>query len=377
MSRSLEYRFLMAIIWRITSDSARELRDSRLATDFMTLDIDGINPNLVMRWTELRSVLQHLDHNVGQVYDNEDSVKKALFDAGGGFGISWMLAAGVLEQLQSQEAPDKTGDYVLPERLPPGVAEKLGVYVYVLLDPRDRSIFYVGKGVSDRVYSHIWSAMGKAQPIESSPEIESAAVKSAKNQRIYDIYHSGAQVEHFILRHQIAPEATSDQSAFAIEQTLIDALRLLDAPGMDAVLANIAGGHTATQWGVIPLTELILRYAAAPAPEIDLPFVVLVVNFARKPNVSAEEIYEESRGWWKAGPRARNTVDIPIFIIAADIVRAVHRASSWEQGEEGKWRFTGPVDRDLESRYVGTSLAELKKGRSNGKWNMHGWHPYI
>jgi len=36
----------------------------------------------------------------------------------------------------------------------PGVAEKLGWYVYALRDPRTRKIFYVGKGSSERVYAH-------------------------------------------------------------------------------------------------------------------------------------------------------------------------------------------------------------------------------
>jgi hypothetical protein len=39
--------------------------------------------------------------------------------------------------------------------LVPGVAEKLGYYVYALRDPtRSGAIFYVGKGQGDRVYQH-------------------------------------------------------------------------------------------------------------------------------------------------------------------------------------------------------------------------------
>jgi hypothetical protein len=39
--------------------------------------------------------------------------------------------------------------------LVPGVAEKLGYYVYPLRDPtRTGAIFYVGKGQGDRVYQH-------------------------------------------------------------------------------------------------------------------------------------------------------------------------------------------------------------------------------
>ena len=34
------------------------------------------------------------------------------------------------------------------------VKEALKYYVYALVDPRDKRIFYVGKGIGDRVYQH-------------------------------------------------------------------------------------------------------------------------------------------------------------------------------------------------------------------------------
>jgi hypothetical protein len=40
----------------------------------------------------------------------------------------------------------------------PGVAEKLRFYVDALVDPRDRRIFYGGKGKGDRVYQHARNA---------------------------------------------------------------------------------------------------------------------------------------------------------------------------------------------------------------------------
>ena len=40
-------------------------------------------------------------------------------------------------------------------RIPPAVARKLGHYVYLYVDPRDRSIFYVGKAVRGRALVHL------------------------------------------------------------------------------------------------------------------------------------------------------------------------------------------------------------------------------
>lgn len=37
------------------------------------------------------------------------------------------------------------------DRLPPGVTEKLGYYVYLYIDPRDGHPFYAGKGKGHRV----------------------------------------------------------------------------------------------------------------------------------------------------------------------------------------------------------------------------------
>ena len=40
------------------------------------------------------------------------------------------------------------------------IIEKLAYYVYCLIDPRDGNIFYVGKGVGNRVFHH---ALGSLQ----------------------------------------------------------------------------------------------------------------------------------------------------------------------------------------------------------------------
>ena len=34
------------------------------------------------------------------------------------------------------------------------IQEKLGWYVYCLRDPRDKKIFYIGKGKGNRVFAH-------------------------------------------------------------------------------------------------------------------------------------------------------------------------------------------------------------------------------
>jgi uncharacterized protein len=40
----------------------------------------------------------------------------------------------------------------------PGVVEKLGYYVYLLVDPQTDRVFYVGKGTGGRCFSHVREA---------------------------------------------------------------------------------------------------------------------------------------------------------------------------------------------------------------------------
>ncbi len=88
------------------------------------------------------------------------------------------------------------------------VREKIGYYVYVLKNPLNSSIFYIGKGVGNRIFEHISDAL-------SNPTI------SDKLEMIRNIYNSNSQVEHYILRHGL----TSEQ-ALEIESACIDLLGL-------------------------------------------------------------------------------------------------------------------------------------------------------
>jgi len=67
--------------------------------------------------------------------------------------------------------------------------EKIKYYVYILIDPRNGEIFYVGKGKGNRINDHI-----KGFFIEKKKETE-------KNRKIEEIIKSGNKVKQIVIKH--------------------------------------------------------------------------------------------------------------------------------------------------------------------------------
>lgn len=266
----------------------------------------------------------------------------------------------------------------LPEPMPLEARTALGTYVYALRDPRTKAVFYVGKGTGDRIYHHVWDALGQQKRIDPADRTGAAddeATTAGKRAYIRVLYDAGELPEHWVLRHDISGHADPHAEAYAIEQVAIDLAALAGQP-----LINIAGGHVDTQHGLHRVEELILRYAAPLAPSLPQPCAVVLVNAAADPDATREEIYTYSRSSWRAGVEARSIPNLPVFVMANDLIRAVDRVTGWELSEESTpgdrlWRYTGTPDPGLEAVYVGTSLRELRAAR--GRWRQHGWHPYL
>ena len=101
------------------------------------------------------------------------------------------------------------------EAFPAGVAEQLGWYVYLYRDPRDGTIFYVGKGQGNRVFSHL----------NEQSETE-------KVRRIAEIRTDEKEPQLEILRHSLPDEKT----AYLIEAVAMDLLK-------NSPLTTQVGGH--------------------------------------------------------------------------------------------------------------------------------------
>lgn len=102
----------------------------------------------------------------------------------------------------------------------PEVANRLGYYVYLYIDPRDGRPFYVGKGKDDRALSHL------SEEAESRKCATIAALRAA-----------GLEPRIDILAHALRDEET----AFRIESAVID-LFGLDALTNEARVAQSSVG---------------------------------------------------------------------------------------------------------------------------------------
>jgi hypothetical protein len=84
------------------------------------------------------------------------------------------------------------------------VAERLGNYVYVLVDPRDSMPFYIGKGIGARMLQH-----GIDAAHLSAPEDEESADASRKITCIRSIRFAGFEPVVWVLRYGLSTKYTA------------------------------------------------------------------------------------------------------------------------------------------------------------------------
>lgn len=225
-------------------------------------------------------------------------------------------------------------------RIRPEVALKLAYYVYAYVDPRDSGIFYIGKGCGTRALAHL-DEVGE----------------SAKLQRIAELKAAGLHPRIDILAHGIANEAT----ALRIEAAVIDVLW----PGK--TLTNKVRGNQRLELGRICLSELEFQYAAEPI-NIAEPSMLIRINKLYRPGMSAEALYEATRGIWTCGSRRENARYG--FAVFQGVVREVYEIHSWHPAgtleyrtraredvqSSRRWEFSGAVSPELSAKYSGGSV---------------------
>lgn len=184
---------------------------------------------------------------------------------------------------------------------PPGVIEHLGWYVYRLIDPRDGSTFYVGKGKGNRVFAHMRGEVAAADDDE---------LLSNKLKQLREIRLAGLEVIHVIHRHGIADEKT----AYEVEAALIDAY-----PG----LTNIMNGAGSNEYGAAHIKELIATYQ----PEtVEFKHKALMISVNR--SSKDVDLYDAVRFSWRVSLERASKAEV-ILATVKGIVRGVYIADEW------------------------------------------------
>jgi hypothetical protein len=103
--------------------------------------------------------------------------------------------------------------------------------------------------------------------------------------------------------------------------------------------------------------------------EVHEPALLITINQLYRPSMTAEELYEATRGVWRVGPRRAEAV--LALAVYRGIVQEVYRIHAWYPAGtltyrtrddvaayvgSGRWEFEGVVARDVRDRYVGRSV---------------------
>jgi len=226
------------------------------------------------------------------------------------------------------------------ERFPPGVAKRLGWYVYRLIDPRNGETFYVGKGRGDRVFQHVKSALA----------IEGEDATDLKLQRIKDISSAGLAVGHVIHRHNI----DSEDIAFQIEAVLIEAY-----PGV----TNKVGGHGAGDYGCRHAEEIVSEYASQPFVATE---PLILISIAKSYDDDRLNIYDAVRGVWKIDVNKARNFRL-VLAHRRGLVLGAFRPTEWLPATKANFPLMLGKDIDGRRGFVGTpaedAVASLYIGR--------------
>lgn len=228
-------------------------------------------------------------------------------------------------------------------KLSQSTTEKLRYYVYLLIDPRNNKIFYVGKGKGNRINQHLLGALD-----ERNSETE-------KIKRIREIQRKGLDVKHVVLRHEL-----TEKESFEVESAIIDVL------GKES-LTNIVKGHNSEDKGMMNLKDIKIKYEAEEA-NIKKPVILININNLYQRGMSGKEIYEVTRKSWKISINRVSNVKITCAVYRG-IIREVFIINKWMSSHEvkGRYMFEGKIaPKDVRNKYLNKSVSRYwKKGSQN------------
>lgn len=163
--------------------------------------------------------------------------------------------------------------------------DRLGGYVYALVDPRKNSVFYVGLAGglegqgNNRPDCHLIETANKKPSEELSP----------KQAKIKEIWDSGKEPELIIVRRNLTPDEAKHVEAALID--LLNNARCLD------ILTNVVRGHGVAKHSIVTAGNRAELCAdpVQPTSEIRNVWLFNIQNALKE----GKSPYEAVRGDWK------------------------------------------------------------------------------
>jgi uncharacterized protein len=211
---------------------------------------------------------------------------------------------------------------------PDEVAEKIGNYVYRLIDPRSGETFYVGKGKGNRVFDHARAAIRcNEEEVGLEPKLE----------RIREILNEGLEILHVIHRHEIP-----DAAVLEVEAALIDAY-----PG----LTNQQSGHGSNAKGPVDVRQLIDKYAR-PELDHDIKEGLILINVNASQNLfDRHAIYEQVRFAWRISPKRALNADYVLAVVRGVVIGAFV-ADEWLEANSANFPGVPHAKSDANGRFA-------------------------
>ena len=191
-----------------------------------------------------------------------------------------------------------------------------GYYVYGLIDPRSKRIFYIGKGTKNRVFEHEKESLGSDS-------------EKLKLKTIADIKNAGLEVEKIIINSKL-----TEEEAFAAEASLINAFNYVSDEG----LSNIVAGHHSAE--ALSVDEYERINGAVELKEKDIRHKILVIKINRlyQRGMDEKELYDAVRGIWRVSKEKVKTIEY-VFGVYDSLIVAVYKPSKWFVCKEAKDRL--------------------------------------
>lgn len=217
--------------------------------------------------------------------------------------------------------------------------DKLGCYVYGLLDPRSQDIFYIGKaGGKD--------GAGNARPQDhlvkayAAKKQKTSLLKDKKLSKIIDINTAGYDVELIIIRRNL-----NSETAHHVEAALIDLFNLEISKSRADKLTNKVAGHSQQDCGIVTKENLFDVVPVPVNPSFDIPHVWLFnIDKAVK---SGKDLQEAVRGHWVINKSHLSKIDsrdeYGVGLIRG-IAKVVVKLKSWSDSQEDACRKVFQVE---------------------------------